>query len=734
VLDFGLAKLQEPPASDAVLTQSPTLLGRTQVNVILGTAAYMSPEQARGQAVDRASDIWAFGCVLYEMLTGTPTFTGETLADILGGVVRVDPDWSQLPDATPREVRSLLRRCLQKDRKRRLKDIGDASLEIEEGLGALAEPATRNGPTPTTPVSRKRERLPWIAAALLLLVATGSLPFALSHLREATPVAQPIRFVVLPPERATIVNNQPAISPDGKRLVFVATLDGRSQLWLRPIDLTTAQPLPGTDGADHPFWSPDGQFVAFFASGKLKKVAVSGGPPQTLCDAPAGRGGAWNQQGTIVFAPTVASGLARVSSSGGVATSLAPLASGKLSHRSPNFLPDGRHFLFFVQGETNKQGIYLGSLDTTDRKLLLPSTSSGAYASPGYVLFLNERTLMAQPFDANNLELTGEAVPVAEQVGAYNTFTSAFSTSTTGVLAYSAGLGERQVAWFDRLGRVVERIGSPLPVQDLALSPDGKRAAVQWAANDIWVVDLVRAGVPSRLTFTQSVEDLPVWSPDGSRILFNSTEGGNTDIYWKASSGAGNEEAIAKSGTVKRPTDWSHDGRFILYDNEESASRSDLWVLPITGDKKPIPFLRTPFAEQQGRMSPDGKWIAYISDESGREEVYVQTFPASGGKWQVSTSGGVTPRWRRDGRELFYLAPDRKIMSVEVRAGAAFEFSAAKPLFDAPIDIVASASANRYDVSADGQRFLIGAPAETTSPAPITVVVNWLAGLKNEGK
>ena len=733
VLDFGLAKAMEPVgAGAAIVSQSPTITtpAMTMAGVILGTAAYMSPEQARGRPADKRSDVWAFGCVLYEMLTGQRAFGGADVTDTLAFVITKEPDWTRLPAATPPSIRRLLRRALEKDRKRRLSDAADARIEIEDAridsdAAQQARPAIR-------------QRLAWAAAGLFLLIAAVSLPFAVVHVRESAPDERPIRFDVLMPEKVNVVGAPPAISPDGTRLAFAANLGGKTQLWLRRIDSTVVQPLAGTDGADYPFWSPDSRSIAFFAGGKLRKIDASGGPPQTLSDAPVPRGGAWNQDGLIVFAPTASGPLHRVASSGGTSTPLFALdvSKGEISHRNPSFLPDGRHFVFLVQAAEDSQGIHVGSLDAPSHSLLLNTSSSGAYAPPGYLLFVRERTLVAQRFDAEHLELTGEAFPIAEPAGLYNTFSSTFSVSRNGVLAHTDAVGgggtaNRQLAWFDRAGKLVESIGSQVPIADVSLSPDQKRAAVQWLANDIRIVDLVRGGVPSRLTFNASVEDFPVWSPDGNRVLYTSTAGGGQNMYSKMSSGAGSEETVLKSITVKRPTDWSRDGRFILYEEDDPKNQVDLWVLPLFGDRKPMLLLRTPFAEQQARFSADGKWIAYVSNETGAPEVYVQSFPPSGGRWQVSTNGGFTPRWRRDGKELFYLAPDRKIMSVEVRTdGAAFEYSSPKALFETSVDAVTTAATNRYDVSADGQRFLVDAAIENAGPAPITVVVNWLASVK----
>jgi eukaryotic-like serine/threonine-protein kinase len=736
VLDFGLAKALEPVA-DTVrgATLSPTITSpamMTGLGVMLGTAAYMSPEQAKGRAADKRSDMWAYGCVLYEMLTGRRAFDGDHISETLANVLKTEPDWSALPAQTPEPIRRLLRRCLTKDPKARPGDASIARIEIDD-----LQHDTQTNSARLDHVRRYgRERLGWIVAGCSLLVAIASLVFAVAQFRQPAQDVQPIRFTISAPENATMSGVPPVISPDGKRLAFVATTEGRTQIWIRPIDATTAHPLAGTENADYPFWSPDSRSIAFFAAGKLRKIDASSGPAQTLCDAPAARGGAWSRDGVIVFAPTVPSPLYRVSASGGIAAPLTELdvANGEITHRDPAFLPDGRHFLFFVQGTEGRQGIYLGSVDSKDRSLLLAGTSSGVYAPPGYLLFVREGTLMAQRFDPDNFMLAGDVSPVAEAVGLYNVSTGTFSVSEKGVLAHSVGYAadQRQLAWFDRSGKLVERIGSTAPIFDVVLSTDQKRAAVQWQNNDIWVVDLVRGGIPSRLTFGPTVEDWPVWSPDG-QVLFNSTIGGAGDLYSKASSGAGQEVLVLKSAAPKRPTDWSHDGRFIVYDTDDPKTRADIWVLPLSGDKKPQPILRTPFSEQHGRLSPDSKWIAYISDESGRPEVYVQSFPPSGGKWQLSTNGGFTPRWRGDGRELYYLTLDRKIMAVDVRpTQLAFEVQQARPLFVAPVDVVSAAAGNRFDVTADGQRFLINAPVENSTSASLgtVVVVNWAAGLK----
>jgi Tol biopolymer transport system component len=534
----------------------------------------------------------------------------------------------------------------------------------------------------------------------------------------------------------------PAISPDGRRIAFLASSSvgvnvAGSQIWVRSLDTASARPLPGTEGADYLFWSPDSRFIGFVALGRLKKVDAGGGPPQTLCDAPTFRGGAWNADGIIVFSPNQNGGLFRVSSAGGETVPLTSLEPGEVSHRLPSFLPDGRHFLYFSQGG-EKQGIYLGSLDSKDRRLLMNAVSAGVYADPGYLFFIRDTTLLSQRFDPKTLQLNGEALPLAESVGIYvNSSAGSFSVSNNGVLVYGTGfgVGARQLAWFDRDGKLIQRVGPLTSILDIALSPDQRKAALQLrnqvgVNDDIWVIDLIR-GVLSRLTFHPAVDDYPVWSPDGTSVLFNSTRDGPARMYQKISTGAGTEELILKSNTPNFPTDWSRDGRFILYENTDPKTSSDLWILPLTGDRKPQLFLQTPFNEQQGRFSPDGKWIAYLSDESGRSEIYVQSFPPTGAKWQISTNGGFIPRWRRDGKELFYIAPDRKLMSVDVKAGpAGFEVNSPKVLFDAPVDVANANNTNRYEVSTDGQRFLINGPSENVSSGYITVVVNWLADQK----
>jgi Tol biopolymer transport system component len=735
VLDFGLAKaLSNEPASGDDPADSPTLTMRaTQAGIIMGTAAYMSPEQARGKTVEKRADIWSFGVVLYEMLTGRQLFGGETVSDTLAHVLTKEPDW----DCAPAKTRRLLRKCLEKDPKRRLRDIGDAWELLEEGAEAQA-------------IGPRHSWMPWVTA-VSILAAAG---LALVHFRETPPQPVPMRFQIPAPEKTDFsVGFGLALSPDGRRLAFVANgPDGRPMLWVRQLDSLAAQALPGTEEAAFaPFWSPDSRFIGFTVQGKLKKIEASGGPPQTLCEIPGQIiGGSWSGDGVILFG-TVTSGLFRVPQAGGVATQLTTTDAslGETGHSRPWFLPDGRHFFYVTRpNKPEDAAIYLASLDSKERKRLVGARQAAAYAAPaagsenGHLLFLREGTLLAQPLDAKRFELAGEPFPVAEQVASFNTG-GFFSVSANGVLAYRSGFlgGNSQLVWLDRGGKSLGFLGTPAHYfGSLALSPDGKRVAVdeidQTPSRDIWLLDVAR-GVPMKFTF-DAQSSKPIWSRDGTRLAFDSGRGGTSNIYQKSSSGSGNEELLSKYGIVE---DWSPDGRYLLYIvNDPKTNNSHLWVLPDPAgppeNHKPAPYLRTAFNEHEGQFSPDGHWVAYTSDESGQYQIYVQSFPAGAGKFRVSTgAGGTQPRWRRDGKELFYIAEDGKLMAVDLKTALTFEAAAPKALFDPriPRNRIPPWAAFSYDVTADGKRFLVDSDStapESSASAPITVVVNWLAALK----
>ena len=734
VLDFGLAKVAPASAGESDTDFSATFpLTVTQPGVIMGTPAYMSPEQARGQPIDKRADIWAFGVVLYEMLTGKRPFKGRDLGETLAAVIKEEPNLEQ----APARVRRLLRLCLQKDPNRRLHDVADAWLLLDDVRAGHVPPERANHGRP----------LPWIAAVVL-----GVAAFALGfiHFREKPPVASPVRFQVPMPEKVTLGGGGFSLSPDGRLLVFVAVgSDGTRRIFVRALDSLEARPLPGTEGASlfPPFWSPDSKFVGFAIGNKYMKVDVSGGPPQTLCELPGIVGtGAWNRDGAILVNSNPG-GLYQVPEAGGVPTPVTALdpARKEQFHVRSSFLPDGRHFLYLrFSSNPEYTGTYIGSLDVKpqdqDRRRLLPGLFGVLYVPSsdpafGHVLFVRGSTLMAQPFDARKLELTGQPVPVVEQVGNNGTLAAFFWASESGALAFRGGAQTNlQLTWLDRSGTVSSRVGDPAPYSDLALSPDGTRVASFHADAqfDIWLYEFAR-GVSTRFTFAPSVERYPVWSPDRSRIVFASNRGGHFDLYWKASDGTGEDELLFKSDQDKIPTSWSRDGRFLLFTSIDPKTSDDIWVLPLEGDPKPLPFLRTEFYERQGSFSPDGRWVAYTSTESGEFEIYVRPFSppdaaassSAGGKWQISKAGGREPLWRGDSKELFYVATDGKAMAIEVTANPAFQAGIPQPLFNV------APNASNLQVTPDGKRFLTAAPPQQASAEiPITVLLNWQALLK----
>jgi serine/threonine protein kinase/Tol biopolymer transport system component len=746
VLDFGLAKALDATGAvggSSVLTSPKiTTPAMTQAGVILGTASYMSPEQARGRSVDKRADIWAFGAILYEMLTGIRAFDGDDVPSTLASVLKNTVEWARLPVDTPPALRRLVMRCLKKDPKERLRDIGDASTEIADLIVSADEPL---GAAPAPTQVGWRRALPWTIAAAAVATAAVLGVVVAFQLRSGEP-PRVVRFTVAPPEKlnfnlvgGNIVGgtgsqafNGGVISPDGRKLAFT-TQDstGTIQIWIRPLAAASAYPLRGTEGAVFPFWSPDSRFLGFFAAGQLKKVDVSGGSPQTLASAPGGRGGAWSRDGIILFAPNVNGVLMRVADTGGEPTPVTKLLQGEAAHRQPYFLSDGRHFLYRSFGATSR--LMMGSLDSEQTVLPLAADSQAVYAS-GHLLFVREGTLMAQPFDAKALTLGGAAFSVAEQVASdRNNGIAAFDASENGVLTYRTGAsaGNMQLTWFDRTGKILGTIDQPGAYNSVTLSPDGARVAssrIDSTGNeDIWVDEFAR-GTSTRLTFDPAPDYMPVWSPDGTRIVWSSARDGRANLYQKASNGTGSDEALLKSSEGKVVNDWSFDGRFLLFMRD-----TDLFVLPLGGcDRQMRPYVNTNVSETQGRFSPDGKFVAYTSNATGRPEIYVQTFPtAANGKWKVSQGGGTQPRWRRDGRELFYIAGDSQLMAVSASTSPSFVAGTPKALFAAPVfGAGATTVVARYDVASDGQRFLINATMADNATAPITVVLNWQEELK----
>jgi eukaryotic-like serine/threonine-protein kinase len=748
VLDFGLAKALSPEneASSVDAMNSPTLTAQaTQLGIILGTAAYMAPEQAKGKHVDRRADIWAFGVVLYEMLTGQHGYAAEDVSDTLAAVLTRDVDWKALPRDVPPRLLALLRDCLVRDPKQRLRDIGDARRVLDQIIAGVPDPAAviPSAQSQTRPL--RARALPWGVAAVAL---AGAAALTFVHSRETPPTQQRVRFQVRAPEKTAIAAL--ALSPDGRYLAFATggrffgVQAGMSKLWLRPIDSLDAREVPGTEGTavqpDQLFWSPDSEFIGFVTQdGKLKKVSVNGGPPQTLVSGvtPITRG-TWGRDGIILLVRGPGAPIQSVPDSGGALVDVTKKIDG-VSRFQPQFLPDGRHFLYYVTGVSSEaNGIYVASLeDDAQAKRLLPDGSVAKYVPSevpgrsGYLLFIRETTLMAQPFDADTVTLTGQMFPVAESVGR-------FSVSQNGTLAYMAGgppSRRQELLWVDRSGRQLGVAAAAAGYRDVRLSPDEKSIAfdrTEEANSDVWVLDLVR-GVPSRITFDPATDNLPIWSPDGRRILWPSRRSGNFDLYIKAASGSGQDEKLITMGTVNGwATDWSRDGKFALYQRPGDTTGQDLWIAPqgtgASGEpQKPFPYLASPFNEGNGVFSPDGHWIAYESDESGRPEVYVQGFPLTDQKVRISTGGGTDAAWSKNGGELFYLAADRNLMAVPYRATVkTFEPGAGKALFPVPGNLVRRS----YAVTGDGRRFLIGKPVDENSSEPITMVVNWLDELK----
>jgi len=730
VLDFGLAKMTEDAgvagsgSAGIPLSMSPTLsVHATGAGMILGTAAYMAPEQARGKPVDRRADVWAFGCVLFEMLTGRQTFGGETVSDAVAAILRGDVDWTALPEATPPAIVRLLRRCMEKDPQKRLPHIGVARLEIAEALSDAPTP-----PLSTRPVTFRRERVVWVAVAAVL----GSIATALAvRTSRPPPDAPAFRLEVTTPPTTDPMSF--AIAPDGESLVFAAQSLGAQRLWVRSLVTGAVRTLAGTDDARNPFWSPDSRSIGFFARAKLKRIDLESGSIRELTNAVNSFGGSWNRDGVIVFSGNATGPLLRIAASGGAVDAVTALAPGQLSHRTPSFLPDGRHFLFYATGPGDAHGVYVGQLDDTASRRLLDATSAAIF-SANHLLYVRQSTLFAQPFDSARLNLSGQAIAIGDDVGTAASV-AAGSASDTGVLTYrtSATGGLRQLTWFDRSGKELGRLGELMVNTSVSLSPDDRRAAVSRVVDsnpDIWLFDVDR-GRPLRLTSDPAIQISAIWSPDGSRVTFQSHQDGPGDLYEMPVSGANDpprlllREPANNTGTF--PNDWSPDGKVLLYQTFDRSTRFDIWALPQQGDRKPFPVVQTQFDEKDAQFSPDGKWIAYSSDESGRMEVYAQHFPGPGGKIAISTSGGAQPRWRRDGRELFYLAPDSRLMAVSIAfSREAIDPGAPVPLFATHVGSVAQGITRpQFAVAADGQRFLLNTLSDEGNLSPITVVVNW---------
>ncbi len=737
ILDFGLAKLALPESGE--VSSMPTMArDETHPGVVLGTVGYMSPEQASGRRVDFRSDQFSLGSILYELATGKRAFSRPTTAEALVAIIREEPEpIAALSPQLPVPVRWVIERCLAKDPGERYASTRDLARDLKHLRDHGSEISVE-----AVPVILAR-RLGWLGPALIAGVLLAAVLAVLAVLRSRpAPVARPLRFSVPIPAGATYspgeLSRGFALSPDGTRLVIEAIVRGRRRLFLRPLDSEKAVELDGTTGAEAPFWSPDSRFVAFFADGKLKKIPAAGGPPEELCAASFDIVGSWSREGTILFSEiTLKRGILRVSDKGGEAVPATVDPTGNvIADLWPHFLPDGRRFLYLESHPTapghGPRELRIGSLDSKESRAVTRLDSMAEYASPGYLLYVRDGTLFAQPFDAAKAQLYGDPLVVAENVHYFfGPARASFSVSQTGVLAFQTAKPLSRLVWLDRAGKEIGTLGQPAVLgKGFRIAPDGGRAAVaiedrRIGTSDLWVFELAR-GVSTRLHSDPVDENTPVWSADGSKVFYRSDRKGPPDIYEISPGAPGSEREVLALQGVQEPEDVSRDGRFLVYLNDTQMAASDVWLLPLFGDRKPMPWLKTSFSVTSPRFSPDARWIAYESDESGDPEIYVARTEGAGEKQRLSTAGGRLPRWRRDGKELYYVTPDGFLMAVPMSPGTRLEARAPVQLFHVEAVI------ENYDVTPDGSRFLMSTPAEKVRESPIRVIVNWPATLKGE--
>ncbi len=746
LMDFGLAKAAmagAPPSSSLTMSLSAPSADQplTARGTLVGTFQYMSTEQIEGKEADARSDIFALGAVLYEMATGKRAFEGKTTASVIAAVLERNPaPISAVQPMSPPALDRLVKACLEKDPEEREQTVHDVKLQLKW----IAEGGSQTGiaaPKPT----RRVGGYALAAGALILALIGFGLAIAFFHRPAST--SAPIVSNILPPENTSFVNGVAtsgyALSPDGTRLVFSAlAVDGKSSLWMRALTSLAAQELAGTENAGLPFWSPDGQWVGFFADQKMKKVPASGGTVQVICDAPIGRGGSWNSKGVIVFSPSIIGPLFRVSENGGVPTAVTQLdpTTGETTHRWPDFLPDGVHFLYLGRqvSENRPSAVYVGSLDSALHKKILDGLSEAQYAAPGYVVFGRNTTLFAQRFDADTLTLEGDEYPIASDVSVGNNMLwTGFAISQTDRLVYgSAGsTADLEMIVTDRSGKKISSLEPAGNYSVLRLSPDGRRVAVSETEISsgkatIWLQD-VSSNVRTRFTFGAGLNSGSTWSPDGSQLALASTRSGAFNMYVKATTGAGDDRPLHPTAEDERPLSWSRDGRFLVIDSRPQSRHgiAEIALLPLSGDGKPFPYLNVPYANYGGQISPDGHWLAYISNESGRPEIYVTAFPQAKGKWQVSSTGGQNPRWRSDSRELFYSRIDGILVAAEVTTGPeSFAVHSTTPLTERRV--LQNFVAATYDVFPDGQRFIMAAVKPASLHAPLTLVTNWTGQLR----
>ena len=727
VLDFGLAKLAAGDGATQDVTHSPTMtVSGTRDGVLLGTAAYMSPEQARGQVVDKRTDIWAFGCLLYELLTGRPAFRGETISDTLVNILEREPDWSALPNTTPPSVDRLLKRCFERNPRRRLRDIGDAAFDLDD--------------TPVTAAAQTPAARQWsLWAAWMVAAATSASLLMVFASRPTAPSAagagdSVVRFQVATPSTGDTTSF--ALSPDARQLAFVAADHDVPKLWIRRFDRLEPQPLAGTDQASYPFWAPDAAALGFFAEGKLKRVDLADGRIRVLADARNARGGAWSPAGAIVFAPSGASGLFSVPATGGAPRPVTELRGGQGSHRWPQFLPGGQRLLFLsALGDSQSRGVYVASLSGGTPTRVLDADSAAEFVAPDGLFVVRQGVLVRYRFDIMRAEVSDDPRPIAQPVGSdTGVFHGLFSTSASGAIAFrTGGIERRQLQWVDRSGRVERTVyaNDENGLADLDLSPDGRHVAVTRTIegnDDVWLIDTER-GVASRFTVDAASESFPVWSPDGRRVVYVASSTGLDRLMQRSAFGSDPPSTLLTTAATKTPLSWSRDGRFVLYAVASPATGADVWALPTAGDRKPFKVVETAFDEGCAQIAPDGRWMAYQSNETGRNEVYVVRFPDGGGRVQISSSGGSQPRWAPNGSELFYVDATGRLVAVPINVRIDAETlvpGTPSPLFQMRMprgaNIFGGVGARaQYAVVAEN-RFLVNTSVAQEG-APITVVL-----------
>jgi eukaryotic-like serine/threonine-protein kinase len=732
LLDFGLAKL----ASSAVVAaagqiEQATVAALTGTHTVVGTPQYMAPEQIEGREVDARTDIFAFGCVLYELLTGQRAFEGKTSSSVMAAVLATKPKpVEELMPLTPPALERIVTRCLAKDPDDRWQSARDVAAELQW----VAQSGSKAGlPAIVGVRRRRRETIAWSAFGL---AAIGAAAFGYAWLARAPQSPPVMRFQLILP--ASLQNaSPPVVSPDGRHIAFAADSDGKRQIWIRTLDALEPRPLPGTDGVFRPFWSPDSRFLGFIAAGKMKKVDITGGPPQVICDAAQNGDGSWGSQGVILFDGRATDALQRVPASGGIAQPMVFVAGqtgGQVGAGWPEFLPDGRHFLYtVVDPKSPEMALNVGDLESGHVKSLFKTTTRVQYAEPGFLLFVRDRTLVAQKFDAKSQVLEGEPVPVGEGLGSDDVGNASFSASRNGVLVFRGGeLSGSRLVWIDRAGKESPLLEGGAEYHDTWLSPDGARLVYDVSEgggtrSDLWLRDLAR-GVSSRFTFDAAAEVDAVWSPDGRRIVYTSRVKGPGDLFMKDASGTKEAEPLLVDGDEKYVSDWSRDGQYLLITSRNDPALGwNIMAVPVAGDHKPLTIVKTQFNEMWGTFSPDGKYIAYQSNESGRPEIYVHEFPEARNKWQVSTEGGLEPYWRRDGQELYYRQGSR-IVAVPVKIGETLTVGTPATLFQTRF--TTTVVRGRYRPTPDGQRFLVLTSLGREAEQPPAVVLNWTSAMR----